>query len=386
MIERIARSTAVVVLSMLAACRGSPPPPAEDVRPPAEDPEPLPPAEPPERPEPTRTAIANELSVIVVTIDGVRWQDVFTGGDPFLAPNGELDAYADPLILAPRIHELSATGVALGAGQVGCGVVQAHGTSNLSLPGYLEILGGRATPCRSNACPRTDVPTVLDDANRAGLGPVASISSWETLERAASHGDAGVLVSAGSRSWPSEPLSKELAIFAEMGVRSGPYPAPGGAYRPDDVTARIALEYLRAASPRLLHVGLGDADEWAHRGNYVGYLNAIHAADTFIGELADLLEQRGTLASTVVMVTTDHGRARDWRRHGGGYPESRRAFLFAFGKVANPGTRCASRDVELMDVGATARALLGLPQPRGAPDVGRPIREVVEPKRGDDEQ
>ena len=101
----------------------------------------------------------------------------------------------------------------------------------------------------------------------------------------------------------------------------------------------IALEYLRSERPRLLHVGLGDADEWAHRGDYSAYLNAIHEADAFIGDMVSVLDDEGMLESTTVLVTTDHGRARDFRSHGPAFPESRRAFLFFNGSWRQ---RCSS--------------------------------------------
>ena len=37
--------------------------------------------------------------------------------------------------------------------------------------------------------------------------------------------------------------------------------------------------------PRFLFVGLGDADEYGHRNDYHGYLEAVHASDAFLGEL-----------------------------------------------------------------------------------------------------
>jgi hypothetical protein len=365
---RILAAVLALTASCKSASRAETPPENVSVEsvpaPSTEEPAPAPP--PDDRPP----------RVVLVTIDGVRWQDVFDGGDPSLAHDHQLDAFADPDALVPRLRELGARGIALGAGTDGCGVVRTHGTSNISLPGYLELLSGRATSCRSNACARIDTPTILDDARRSGIERVASISSWETLERAATHGSEGVLVAAGARPWPVS-TATELAMLSDRGMQLGPFPAPGGAYRPDSATTAIALAYLRAESPQLLHVGLGDTDEWAHRGRYDEYLDALHDADAFVGDVVDWLDHEGLLDVTTILVTTDHGRGRDFRSHGAALPESRRTFLIAAGRgVTSAGERCARHDVELPDIGASIRTLLGLaPDPR--PSSGTPIVELT---------
>jgi hypothetical protein len=367
-----------IALSLLVACKtpstgDARPAPAAEATDPAEEPAPAAPS----------AEAAPAPRVVLVTIDGARWQDVFGGGDPALADDGLLGAWGDPINLLPRLHGLAASGVAFGGDAEGCGNVRAHGTSNLSLPGYLEILGGRTTRCHWNGCGRTDLPSILDDADRGGI-PSASIASWEVLERAASDGTSGVFVAAGARAWsPLPPPQGKLETMLASASRLGPSPGPSRtAYRPDSATRAIALEYLRSATPRLLHVGLGDTDEWAHRGNYVGYLRALHEADAFVGEIIDALQEQGTRDATTILVTTDHGRGRDFREHGPSRPESGRVFLFAAGpRVAEPGTRCASRDIELPDVGATIRRLLDLPKDESA-RAGKPIAEIAGPSDG----
>lgn len=85
-------------------------------------------------------------------------------------------------------------------------------------------------------------------------------------------------------------------------------------------------------------------------------------------------------SSTVVIVTSDHGRAALFREHGPSYPESGRSFLLAFGgRVPKRGDTCAHADVWLTDIAPTIRALLGLP-PDPAPEVvGKPIAALLGP-------
>lgn len=318
--------------------------------------------------------------IVLVTIDGVRAEDVFDGADQELRPGSHVESFATPEAVMPRTHRLVQTrGVALGADRPGCGVVRTASGANVSLPGYLEIFTGRKTHCRDNHCGRTELPTVLDEAAEAGLAPVASIGSWELLERAASRTGAPVLVAEGSSRWPEprplDPVALEELVSA--GERAEAYPGVGK-YRPDKSTTAIALEYLRNAAPPVFHVGLGDADEYGHRNDYPAYLGAIAAADAFIGQIADTLDTMGEAgARTTVIVTTDHGRNRDFQHHGAMSLTSGRTFVIAFGaRVASRGVVCPSRDVTLADIAPTMRVLIGL-RPDASPDSGRPIEEIV---------
>ena len=318
--------------------------------------------------------------IVLVTIDGVRAEDVFDGADPTLRPGSHVESFAKPENVMPRTHRLVETrGVALGADRPGCGVVRTASGANVSLPGYLEIFTGRKTRCRDNHCPRTELPTVLDEAAEAGLAPVASIGSWEILDRAASRTGAPVLVAEGSQRWPdARPLeSASLEELVLAGEHADAFPG-AGKYRPDALTSAIALEYLRSDAPPVLHVGLGDADEYGHRNDYPAYLGAIAAADAFLGKVADTLDGMGDVgARTTVIVTTDHGRNKDFQHHGALSMTSARTFVIAFGaRVASRGVVCPSRDVTLADIAPTIRVLVGL-SPDTSPDSGRPIQEIV---------
>jgi hypothetical protein len=318
--------------------------------------------------------------VVLITLDGVRAEDVFEGADPKLRPGSDVKRLRRPEEVMPRTHRLVATrGVALGAERSGCGAVHTASGANVSLPGYLEIFTGRRTRCRDNNCDRTTSPTVLDEAVHNGLAPVASIGSWEILDRAVTNGSMPMLVAEGTRRWP-EPrpaVGEPLEQLVSIGERADAYPGHGR-YRPDTKTIAIALEYLRAARPAVLHVGLGDADEYGHRNDYPAYLAAIGEADAFIGKVADTLEDMGELgARTTVIVTTDHGRYRDFQHHGANSNTSARTFVIAFGvHVAARGIACPSHEITLADIAPTIRVLTGLP-PDPSREAGRPIEEIV---------
>ncbi len=131
-------------------------------------------------------------------------------------------------------------------------------------------------------------------------------------------------------------------------------------YRPDWATAELAIRVLEAKRPDFLFVGLGDTDEHAHAGNYGAYVAALVRADTFLGSLRAVLAADGVRGrNTTVMVVTDHGRSTGFRDHGGGFPESRFAFLMVSGPGV-PRGEGPGAEVTLGDVGRGAARILGV--------------------------
>ncbi len=322
-------------------------------------------------------APAETTAIVLVVLDGVRWQEIFDGVDPALAKAqgfspGEV---VDARHLMPTLHDvLIAHGVAVGAPGFGP-EMRATGPNYVSLPGYNEILGGRtATRCLDNECPATRQPTVADElAVMEGEGPrdAAVISSWESIERAASsRAGSNVVVSAGrhhGRNMDAMRADEAERALLEEGMRVGSAPG-GGDFRPDRLTAEIALRYLERDAPRFLFVGLGEPDEYAHQGNYRGYLGSLRAAD---GALARLVETLGRMGErgrrTSIFVTTDHGRSIAFRDHGGYAPESGRVWLVASGGgIPESGPLRSFEPHRLADIAPTMRALMGLPADEGA--------------------
>lgn len=321
----------------------------------------------------------SEGAVVLVVLDGVRWQEVFGGADRAVAQARGMNplAWAGPRTLMPNVQHLVETrAVALGAPGHGADI-SATGPQFISLPGYLEIFAGRPDPgCDSNDCARPPVHTVVDDVvASSGADDVAVVSSWPVIARAASADVSGLVVSAGrKRVERGEVLRADeaTATLLDGGARTRPFPGEGD-YRPDALTAKVALRVLASRSPRFLFVGLGDADEYGHRNDYAGYLEAVHASDAFVGDLFAALDQMGARGRhTTVLVTSDHGRAYDFMSHGPRYPESGRVWLVAAGDdVRGHGLVAAATRHTLSDLAPTVRALLGIG------GEGQPIPELV---------
>ncbi|MEA2752677.1 MAG: hypothetical protein QOI41_6820 [Myxococcales bacterium] len=287
--------------------------------------------------------------VVLITIDGARWQEIFEGSDTALSHAPRRPARE----LVPRLDRLvRERGAAIGS--PGRGVIRATGPNFVSLPGYTEILTGRAPiGCQNNGCPHIRIPTILDDAHAAGAS-VAVFGSWEMLDRAVSSRPGSFLVSVG------------------RGGDERIDPAPGvGDFRPDRLTADLALRHLETQRPDVLYVGLGEPDEYGHHDDYRGYLRALAYADAFVGRIEDTLARMGSRgAATHVFITADHGRADEFKGHGGWAPESARVWLIAAGpSIAARGRVTSPVERHLADITPTMRAVLGL-SPASDPDRG----------------
>ena len=319
--------------------------------------------------------------MILVVLDGVRWQEMFGGVDPVLAATHRAGPVVDARTLLPSLYAaLDSRGAAIGA--PGRGLIAASGPNFVSLPGYTEIFGAdrRAMPGQ-----RVRRSERADDCRRRSRSPpsdsdVAVIASWAPIGRAATRSPSRIVLSAGrqdvagSRVLRDDPSTREVL---EEGAGADPRPGHD-AFRPDRYTAELALRYLAARRPAFLFVGLGEPDEYAHQDDYRGYLASLRAADDFFGRLFAELDGMGERGRrSLVLVTADHGRARDYRDHGAGLPESARVWLMALGgPVRARGFVQGPFGRRLADVAPTIRQVVGLPFD-DAPGAGTPLIELL---------
>lgn len=340
----------------------------------------------PELPAPARAADDIGSSVVLVAIDGVRWQDVFLGVDSDLADRYHLakNERVDAAHLVPNLYRLmTSEGAAIGAPGVGP-ALEASGPNFISLPGYMEMLTGRSdSGCVSNDCGQVPFSTIADDIARSGLGTAAVITSWAGVGRAAT-GFAGddTVVSVGRYEGAGRSaLERDPAILRLLADGEDASPEPGhDDFRPDSHTAKIALAVLTTQTPMFLFVGLGETDEYGHRDDYRGYLRALREADATIGKIAETVFRRDRDGHpSTLLVTTDHGRSTAFSSHGQEHPESSRVWLIAAGAAIRArGWVPSDEPRRLSDLSQTIRAVVGLPLVR-APRAGHVLSELLMP-------
>jgi hypothetical protein len=311
--------------------------------------------------------------VILVAIDGARWQDIYYG------PSEKGAAVArsrDELI--PHMMAMEKAGVTWGAPDTS--EFHASGPNFISLPGYMEMLSGTSNvACTENDCQVMRRRTLLDDFQERAPGDptrVGAFSSWPNVGVAASVQSSGT-VSTGRWGGARHHLFEKFPRCSEALLAGRSDQGGVGAFRHDAMTARLARAFIAEAEPAFTFISLGETDEEAHRGNYHGYLRALQSADEFVGQLrADLERFREQGGETLLVVTTDHGRAHNFNDHGRGHSESSRAFLFAEGsRIRNLSSVRAGR-AYLRDIAPTIRAVSDLPG-RNDAGSGRVLEEII---------
>jgi hypothetical protein len=321
----------------------------------------------------------------MIVLDGVRWQEIYGGADMSIArPRGlDVSSIRKPEALMPNLHRLMDKGVGLGAPGHGESVT-ATGTF-ISLPGYTEMFTGqRHVPCPDNNCRKPHTHTFMDELRARGDSKedVAVISSWPAIQRAAALDPTQLVMSTG-RDFGFNREALRFDNTARMNLWSGddafPYPGDDDHYRPDYFTGKIAVRYLAEKKPSFLFIGLGDGDEFAHRNDYHGYLNALEQEDKIIGDVTRTLDNMGERGKrTTVLVTADHGRCDNFRDHGPECVESSHTWIVAGGgQVPTQGLVNLTTERHLADIAPTIRIIMGLPPGDDVPNAGVPIDEML---------
>ncbi|HCU65689.1 MAG TPA: phosphoglyceromutase [Rheinheimera sp.] len=267
--------------------------------------------------------------VVLVSIDGLRWQELFYGADAELANDSRYvrnSTLLSPLLqgnkaenLLPFFHQvIKKQGLLVGDRHQGS-LMNVSNKARVSYPGYNEMLSGVADPnLHSNARRYNPNVTVLEWLNQQpGLqGQVAAFGSWDMLPFILNVPRSQLPVNAGFSSASGE-LTPELQLLNKLQRQT---PSPWASVRLDVFTHQFALEYLKRKKPRLLYVAYGETDDFAHDRQYDQYLWAAKRSDQFIAELWQQLQNDPFYRDqTTLLITTDHGRGRhadSWSHHG----------------------------------------------------------------------
>ena len=341
-------------------------------------------------------------NVVLVMLDGVRWEEVFRGADPklinkkgprFLGASRKRTELAkelywreDPIerrqILMPFLWKTFASnGQIFGNRELGSDAhVKNH--EKFSYPGYNEALTGRPDDRRIHSNQNIPNPnvTVMEWLNDKPefRGKVAAFGAWEVFDGIFNRPRCGFLVNSGYRPIDEGAMSPQLRLLNDLKEKS---PRVWLDESFDTLPFYTAMEYVRLNKPRVLFIGLGETDDWAHMGSYPEYLNAIHRDDQYLEELWALLQSMPEYKDqTTIIVLPDHGRGSGplWRLHALPVPGAGQTWMAFLGPDTEPlGERRMAAPVTDSQIAATIAAMLGENFKSEASTASVPVEDVL---------
>ena len=336
-------------------------------------------------------------NVVLIVSDGLRWQEVFTGADPDLISEKHGGIWASPdklrslfwnddpvqrrKMLFPFLWGVVAKeGLILGNQNNGSIARVTNGMA-FSYPGYNEMLTGRPDPrINSNEFGPNPNVSVFEWLNKSPefQGHVAVYATWEVFKNIFNEPRSHLPMQIGwdlpekGRLTPKQELLNDLYRTTTRLDDEDVW---------DSFMQVPLLEYVKAAHPRVLFVGYGETDNWAHSGRYDLVLESAHQFDAFVRQLWDTMqsmpEYHGT---TTFIITTDHGRGsglNEWKEHGVEEKGSENIWIAAMGPDIDARGELSNNQAAQAQIAATIAASLGMDFRKAFPEAAPPLTEVV---------
>jgi hypothetical protein len=340
-------------------------------------------------------------NVVLIVSDGLRWQEVFTGADPTLLnqKNGGIWESAQDLrrefwrtdagerrrALLPFLWTTVAAHGQIFGNQARGSIARVTNGLAFSYPGYNEMLTGHADA----------------HINSNEFGPNPNISVFEWLDGLPDlHGRVSVYATWANfrdifnvqRSHLPLQVGWDLPYRGQLTSRQE---LLNELYRTttrlDDEDVYDAflqvplLDSFGRQQPRVLFVGYGETDNWAHAGRYDLVLHAAHLFDRFVEQLWDTMQRLPAYRDhTTFIITTDHGRGSgpvEWKEHGVEQKGSENIWIAVIGPDTAPlGERSHTAEVHQAQIAATIAALLGKDYRRAVPAAADAIAAVLPQK------
>ncbi|HYX73683.1 MAG TPA: hypothetical protein VE819_03275 [Steroidobacteraceae bacterium] len=337
-------------------------------------------------------------NVVLIVSDGLRWQEVFTGADPTLLneANGGIwdkeedlrrefwraDATERRRALLPFLWGTVAVRGQIFGNQALGSIARVTNGKAFSYPGYNEMLTGH--------------PDARIDSNEFGPNPNISVLEWlNTLPEF--HGKVSV-----HATWSTfknilnvDRSHLPLQVGWDLPYHGDLTPPQQLLNRLYETTTRLDAEDLYDAflqvplldsldkqQPRVLFVGYGETDNWAHSGRYDLVLHSAHAFDGYVRELWERLQAIPAYRdSTTFIITTDHGRGSgpvEWKEHGIEQKGSENIWIAVLGPdTPSLGERRRIAEVHQAQIAATVAAFLGKDYRQAVQAAAAPIGEVL---------
>ncbi|MDF2192146.1 sulfatase-like hydrolase/transferase [Paraflavitalea sp. CAU 1676] len=293
-------------------------------------------------------------NVILISLDGYRWREIFLGADSALLYNKRYtkdSAWTFQKYWAATVQErreklmpftwsqIAKNGQLYGNRTLG-NKVDLKNTFWFSYPGRSETWTGHFDPA-INSNDKIDNPNenVMEFINKQKgfAGKTAAFASWDVVAWILNRNRNGITVNIWGEDVKGPkltPQQKEANAYQHM------MPDPWGqGERLDVSTYRLSKAYLEAQHPRLFYIDFGDLDCYAHDGAYNKYLDAANKTDLMIKDLWEYLQKDPFYKDqTTLIICADHGRGEDskWTGHGTSAPHSNETYLLVMGPDTKP--------------------------------------------------
>lgn len=332
-------------------------------------------------------------NIIIVTLDGMRWQEVFKGADPVLVNDSVYTKDKNEMRnnfwsegieerrkkLFPFLWSAVVRQGSLFGNRIYNNKVDNANPYWFSYPGYNEIFTGYPdTAVNSNDKILNKNENVLEFINKQKgfAGKVAAFSTWDVFPYILNEKRSGVYVNADADSLHFN--TPELKLINDMQFLTT---RPIGV-RPDVFTYFAAREYLKAYKPKVLYIAFDETDDFAHAGMYDQYLKSAHAQDAMIADLWNTIQAMPQYKNkTTLIITCDHGRGdaikSNWKHHGSKIEDAHEIWMALISPDVKPGGEL-KENIQLYQkqFAATIAALLGLKFTANHP-VAEPVEAII---------
>ena len=335
-------------------------------------------------------------NVFLIVSDGFRWQEVFNGAEEALMAktNGgvkdvkalraefwrETPESRRKAILPFFWSEIAEHGQLYGNQNKGS-VARVTNGKKFSYPGYNELFAGFADPRidSNHKIPNPNVTVFEWLQGRPGLRRrVAAFGSWDAFPYILNRERSRLPV------WPAWEAKFEDKIFAPPKLlldlmRDTTALWPDLIF--DSFLFQAALDHVKKQKPRVVFLGFGETDEWAHDKRYDLYLQTAKNVDRFVKTLWDTLQAVPQYRDkTTFIITADHGRGTGeaWTDHGGKVEGAEGIWIAVLGPDTPAlGERTRTETITQGQIAATIAALLGEDYRAAFPQAAPAIADVL---------
>jgi len=337
-------------------------------------------------------------TVVLIVSDGLRWQEIFTGAEEALLNEKDGGSWVSTEELRKRYWRPSAEERRAALFPFLWGTVAKHGQlfGNQNLGSVAHVTNGKAFSYPGYNEMSTGYPNDDIDSNEFGPNPNATVfewlnkfepfrgrvaiyGTWSVYDNIFNRARSGLVMQTG---WTLPSKTHETprdALLRELYATTTQFDEEDS---PNSFLQVPLLDYVKTGKPRVLFVGYGETDNWAHQGRYDLVLDSARRFDHFVEQLWNTMQAmpqyRGT---TTFIITTDHGRGSgptEWKEHGVEEPGSENIWIGVIGPDTAPlGERSHVAPVAQAEIAATLAAFVGKDYPAAVPKAAAPISAVL---------